>query len=490
MIHLEKRECYVYPDSTNYFSPNIFYPEYPFSEDTLGLQKNEVYDMVRASLFGLGLDVKHYGSRNWNPLGDYISPGAHILIKPNLVIHNNAVGGLDCTVTHPSIIRCIIDYCIIAKAGKITVGDAPIQSCDFEKLLDIYEYNRVLTFFSEKGFFISIADFRMTITKSNIRGTLLQEHSNAISANETIEFDLKKNSNFNDLPDGVRYRITHYNHKRLNTNHDGNHHKYLINKSVFDCDLIINLPKPKTHRFAGITGAQKNFIGVCSDKEYLPHFRIGTPDVGGDQSNYSTMLDKVINSTEEQYCKYVEKRNITMQMFYKLFQKCLRIVKEITRNKKNKYFQSGQWYGNDTIWRTVLDINLIVLYGNTNGVINFYSRPKSILTIGDMIIAGEREGPLDPSPKPLGIILASNNCAVFDYIFCKITGFDNNFIPTIRHSLSNHLLLSEQLGTIYMSSNLEQFRNISVDNIIFPEEWVFLPNSLWEDVLNNAPTLP
>jgi uncharacterized protein (DUF362 family) len=484
--YLEKRDCYSYPSSKNYFSPHIFYPEYPFSKDTISSEPNEIYDMVRSSLHGLGLDTKNFATKQWNPLGDYVKANAKILIKPNWVNHENPVGGLDCTVTHPAIIRCIIDYCIIAGAEIIEIGDAPIQGCDFRKLLDVHEYNCMFSFILSKGFSISVKDFRMTIAKRSIKGTILQTNNTAFDDANAIEFDLNEYSRFFELPDNLfRYEITQYHDNKLNSHHNNTHHQYLIARSAIESDLVINLPKPKTHRLAGITGAQKNFIGICSDKEYLPHFRIGTSDNGGDESNHSTLLDSFISILEQQYCKYIEQKNIAIQIFYKILQKSIRALKKIIYHKTVEYFSNGQWYGNDTIWRTILDINLILLYGNANGIININSKPKSVLTIGDMIIAGEREGPLNPSPKPLGIILSSDNCAVFDFIFCKITGFDFNFIPSINNALSNQLLLQEPLQDIYMSSNLNQFNDISLDRIVFPSEWNFLPNPSWDEVFSN-----
>ena len=49
-----------------------------------------------------------------------------------------------------------------------------------------------------------------------------------------------------------------------------------------EADVIINLPKLKTHQKAGITCALKNLIGINGNKEYLPHHRIGGFELGGD----------------------------------------------------------------------------------------------------------------------------------------------------------------------------------------------------------------
>jgi hypothetical protein len=149
----------------------------------------------------------------------------------------------------------------------------------------------------------------------------------------------------------------------------------------------------------------------------------------------------------------------------------------------SEHFSSGQWYGNDTIWRTILDINLVLLYGDLSGTINYDKRSRNILTIGDLIIAGEKEGPLTPTPKPLGIILVSNNSAVFDFVFCKITGFDYRLIPTVKNSIHNKLLLNEDIENIHLRSNLQQYNDVPLDSALFPGEWKFVAHPSWEDIL-------
>jgi uncharacterized protein (DUF362 family) len=57
------------------------------------------------------------------------------------------------------------------------------------------------------------------------------------------------------------------------THHPGVH-QYLVAKEVIEADIIINLPKLKTHRKAGVTCALKNLIGINGNKEYLPHHRV------------------------------------------------------------------------------------------------------------------------------------------------------------------------------------------------------------------------
>ena len=48
-------------------------------------------------------------------------------------------------------------------------------------------------------------------------------------------------------------------------------------------DLIVNLPKMKTHQKAGVTGALKNLVGCNGEKAFLVHYLKGRPCDGGDE---------------------------------------------------------------------------------------------------------------------------------------------------------------------------------------------------------------
>ena len=69
-------------------------------------------------------------------LGAVIHSGAKVLIKPNLVMHENrGPWGLDPLVTNTGLIQALTEAALETTAQSVTVGDAPIQSCDFAALL-------------------------------------------------------------------------------------------------------------------------------------------------------------------------------------------------------------------------------------------------------------------------------------------------------------------------------------------------------------------
>jgi hypothetical protein len=55
-------------------------------------------------------------------------PGARVLVKPNWVSHHNqGTGGFEPLVTHGSLVRAVAEAALRAAAGRVLVGDAPLQ---------------------------------------------------------------------------------------------------------------------------------------------------------------------------------------------------------------------------------------------------------------------------------------------------------------------------------------------------------------------------
>ena len=103
------------------------------------------------------------------PFGRVIPAGARVLIKPNLVLHQNddprfhGPEGINCLVTHASLIRAAVEAALRTGAGEVLVGDAPIQGCDFDALiktsgLDVWSREQM----SRDPRFKGVRDFRRT----------------------------------------------------------------------------------------------------------------------------------------------------------------------------------------------------------------------------------------------------------------------------------------------------------------------------------------
>ena len=104
-----------------------------------GKEANLTYELFRRLARNLGMDSERYATPAWNPLGDIIRPGQRVVIKPNLVYHEHPEGGdYQAVVTHGSLVRCVLDYVALALEGRgeITVGDAPLQSANFDRIAE------------------------------------------------------------------------------------------------------------------------------------------------------------------------------------------------------------------------------------------------------------------------------------------------------------------------------------------------------------------
>jgi len=84
--------------------------------------------------------------------------------------------------------------------------------------------------------------------------------------------------------------------------------------------------------------------------------------------------------------------------------------------------RSGNWHGNDTCWRMVLDLNKCLFA--FDGSAQARKKPLRYLAVVDGIIAGEGNGPMTPDAKPCGLILAGTNPLAVDSVCAGMMGFD------------------------------------------------------------------
>jgi len=365
--------------------------------------------------------------------GRIVPRGARVLIKPNLVLHQNedpqgkTPDGLDCLVTHASLIRAATEAALRTGAAEVLVGDAPIQGCDFDALLKntglgAWAGERM----AREPRFKGVRDFRRT-TCVLVHGVRVAAE-NLQSEDHFTLFDLGRESLLEPISNGRnRFRVAWYDHRLMARTHHPGVHQYLVAKEVVEADVIINLPKLKTHKKAGVTCALKNLIGINGNKEYLPHHRLGGPAQGGD--NYPG--DDVVKRALE----YVtDRQNVTTSyaggMLWHLF---FALLARASRARGDRVGMDGSWSGNDTIWRTCLDLNRILLYGRPDGTMSGELQ-RRVIHIADAIVAGQGNGPLAPEPLDLGLMLGSNNAAAMDWIGAQLLGYDPQKISLVRHA--------------------------------------------------------
>lgn len=385
-------------EDTRYQSPPERYPELPFPTARLA---NPVYALLRRLFAAMGLDAAHAGTPRWNPLSEILRPGDQVLVKPNLVYHQHYRGGqLHWLVTDPRLIRAVCDYAFLAvgREGRVIVGDAPLQSADWDVLVRETRLDRLAVFYASHGYALSLRDFR-TLRTVDRRGmkcdpTPLQGDPAGYRA-----VDLGADS-LHSGRDWRKFRVTNYNPHTMREHHNATRHEYLVAGSVLNSPVVINLPKLKTHRKSGLTGPLKNMVGINGCKDWLPHHSSGSLRDGGDEYGGPSSWKRLSSWL-------VEREETAGHIAQKLsWHAARRVVYGLGSMVATDRSWEGSWGGNDTLWRTILDLNRAALYAGEDGVLR-ETPQRRLFTIVDALLAGEGEGPMAPEPVPLGCLLGS-----------------------------------------------------------------------------------
>src|SRR6185295_13052673 len=77
-----------------------------------------------------------------------------------------------------------------------------------------------------------------------------------------------------------RLRFHHSNPDLPSRHHQSGRHEYSIPNTLLQADLLVSLPKMKSHKKTGVTLSLKNMIGTTNQKYWLPHFTAGAPPDG------------------------------------------------------------------------------------------------------------------------------------------------------------------------------------------------------------------
>jgi hypothetical protein len=104
-----------------------------------------------------------------------------------------------------------------------------------------------------------------------------------------------------------------------------------------------------------------------------------------------------------------------------------------------------------------LDLNKIVLYGNSDGTLrpDMPTQRKRYLSLVDGIVSGQGNGPSDPDPVTAGIVVFGSNPAHIDAVCAYLMGFDPDKIPVVRQSFrcKKYSLAEGEWGDVRCLSN-------------------------------------
>lgn len=420
----------TYPERLPFHPPQA-YPELGFLPGETNSQ-NGVYASVRRLLQKLKLDADHVGTADWSPFADLVPAGGRVVLKPNFVRHYSEKpnGSFETVITHPSILRPLIDYALkaVGPEGSVIVADAPQYDCDVDKLLERSRLLELLDWYLRAlRRRVEWRDLRVEFGR-HVHGVQTEKRKLPGDPEGYEAVDLGSASEFASMQaQHLRLlRGADYDEEVTIRHHVNGRNEYLVSRTVLTADLVINLPKVKTHKKSGVTLSMKNLIGINGDKNWLPHYRAGFQERGGDEFPQPDPYSRLRRAGAEM-ARRLLKRGIGAPLIRRL--RALEEASGLGARARN-----GNWWGNDTIWRTTIDLNKIFYLADRRGNLGAPSA-RRVLNVYDGIISGEGDGPMGPDDRPIGLLAGGEDGVAVDAVLAWIMGFDWRRIPVIANAV-------------------------------------------------------
>lgn len=370
----------------------------------------------------LGYDVS-------NPLGHIVKPGNRVFIKPNFVVDVyrascSMVGDIYSVITHPSVIKAVVDFVAIALNGKgeIIVGDCPSIDADFENLMCVTglealmgRYDVPIKFFDLRNEWCD--DLKYYGFKSKMKKLSGDPEGSSI-------LNLGKRSLFyRDNPLLFRGIYT----KRWGTikHHLFNKHEYSVSNTMLNSDVFISIPKLKTHRKVAATLNIKGLVGINTDKNFLIHWKIGCPSLGGDEwynpsglRGYMSLIFKhIINDLTPESLYFLLRTKTNLSMLNTEVSPC-----------GHKHRGSGE--KNETCWKMAADLYKVFIE-DRKSTTKFFS-------IVDGITSGEGNGPFCPTSRQDGVLVMGEDLVEVDCASVKLMGFAPAEVGYLKYFLNGN----------------------------------------------------
>ena len=402
-------------------------------------------------------------------------------------VNANAAGGTDCLYTQPAVVAAVLDYVLIALQGhgQIIIGDAPMQECNFVRLVEESGYRQLVEHYQERlrgtDVTLKLVDFRelRSTVHSGMRVSTTERYEYSGDGGTVVHLDHESMFAGASQYTFDHIRITNYDPAILKRHHNAEVNEYKVAREILDADVIINLPKPKTHRKGGVTISLKNLVGINCRKEYLPHHTNGAPSEGGDEYAHASRLKRC-------HDWLLDRRNYEMQTAKRygrawLYMQGVRVTGRLARYFAGDKYDEGSWYGNDTISRTIVDLNRILLYADKDG--NMQDKPqRRLFILADMIVAGEKEGPVAPSPKDVGMIVAGDDPVCFDEAVATLMGaYIDKLPPLVRaRQVPGKYQITAADSEPYLVSNDARYNEKQLSDLADTDLLYFVPVYSWQ----------
>ncbi len=428
-----------YGDVAPPYHPAKAYPELAdLLGETPAAPPNPAYAGVRAALFAAGLDASRFDTPDWNPLGALVARGGRVVLKPNFIRHWNPCdeGSLASVITHGAVLRAVADYAFLAAGaeGSVVLAEAPQHDCDWDAVLAATGCRELAGFYERTlGRELELVDLRRECVRYE-DGVIVERRALSGDPQGYRVVDLGQRSAFEGSGlDPRRFRGADYDPGPTAEHHLAGRNEYLLSETVLSADLVVNLPKLKTHKKTGVTLALKNLVGINGDKNWLPHHCAGSVAEGGDEFPGGRTVDR-LRSRATDWARGPLQRGAGTRLF--------RLARRLERAARGEDFvRAGNWHGNRTTWRMCLDLNRCLYYSDAGGFHPDAAGPaRTVLTVLDGIVAGEAEGPLAPRDVALGAVLAATDPVALDLTALRLMGFDAERVPKVREAMADETL--------------------------------------------------
>ena len=358
---------------------------------------------------------------------DFIKPGMSVFIKPNWVASRwresaPHVDTLWCVITHTAVIEAVADRVAAALngRGKITIGDNPSIDADFEELMQFTGIRKLTAKYDVP---CEILDLRPLVCKDlrdyGKKGRMAAQRGDPRG---NVQINLGKESMLYDV-DSTLFRGVFDEREDTVAAHTGDTQLYTFSKSLYDADVYISIPKLKTHHKVGATLNLKGLVGSVTEKNQLVHWRVGSPETGGDE--------------------YPDRQSLEAA-------------------KSAKVTHRGAHPGNDTIWRMVADLYQAIL-----------KKERKYFSVVDGITAGEGNGPFCPRSKNANTLIAGDDLLAVDIVSARLMGFNPAEITYLRHFIDTGKISFGDIDVAGDNYDSKQFfsTNSAYLNFTAPERW-------------------
>lgn len=314
---------------------------------------NSVYAAVRGLLYQLGYDRPALALPPGTRSAAWCTPVTGWSLSPTLVSPQHRAGGDPFSViTHPSVLRALADYVTALKGqGEIVIADNPSIDADWAALIALTRLDEFEAYY-QAGRHLPRArsapaldppaspPMASALARWSAPGRPRRQHG----AQPRPPILLRRAE-----PAAVPGRVhqTLGDHPPPPRRHPG----ISLSNTILNADVFISVPKLKTHHKVGVTLNVKGLVGInAKNKNYLVHWKIGTPALGGDEfRDPARRADYALLAARHLLLDWLPERAF-LAARRRWHGTRLGVLFEDTRGL-SFHQHRGAWAGNDTCWR-------------------------------------------------------------------------------------------------------------------------------------------